>query len=422
MRRDDQENDDHRKPTHDGSRGVAFRTFRRDFLALARGRFAKDDRYSYYQAFLRMDEGGTGNGAPAMPAAQGGAGGGANPAHAAATTKRSIRQGQAFHFLYEAITDENLREMLSALADGAPAELAGDAWALIVRECDEPSDDLELSRMDFTWNDTNILNTVGYSESTITDYARELNNINTRRPQHARKTENEKAVKFLSSINYPESLAKDAFKELRAEGAKREFRRGAQHDRDFVPLVQNFDNLWRALFRTGTITARAAQRGQRHDTALLHEHESAETEPDPDGEVYLVTMDDGDSIFYAGTRRNFNNRPGAQRNGPRPVRFQRVCRNCWGMDHHDSVCPSPKQDRDIADVMVHARIKRAIGPGAENRNVERDGVAPRPPALPRTRPFRPARRAPGGRASINVHTAEQDNEDKSLANRGARGR
>ena len=67
--------------------------------------------------------------------------------------------------------------------------------------------------MDFTWNDT-------------TDYARELNNINTRRPQHARKTENEKAVKFLSSINYPESLAKDAFKELRAEGAKREFRRG----------------------------------------------------------------------------------------------------------------------------------------------------------------------------------------------------
>ena len=231
MRRDDQENDDHRKPTHDGSRGVAFRTFRRDFLALARGRFAKDDRYSYYQAFLRMDEGGTGNGAPAMPAAQGGAGGGANPAHAAATTKRSIRQGQAFHFLYEAISDENLREMLSALADGAPAELAGDAWALIVRECDEPSDDLELSRMDFTWNDTNILNTVGYSESTITDYARELNNINTRRPQHARKTENDKAVKFLSSINYPESLAKDAFKELRAEGAKREFRRGAQHDR-----------------------------------------------------------------------------------------------------------------------------------------------------------------------------------------------
>ena len=77
MRRDDQENDDHRKPTHDGSRGVAFRTFRRDFLALARGRFAKDDRYSYYQAFLRIDEGGTGNGAPAMPATQGGAGGGA---------------------------------------------------------------------------------------------------------------------------------------------------------------------------------------------------------------------------------------------------------------------------------------------------------------------------------------------------------
>ena len=41
---------------YDGSRGPLFRTFKRDFFARARGRFAKDDRYSYYEAYIRTDE------------------------------------------------------------------------------------------------------------------------------------------------------------------------------------------------------------------------------------------------------------------------------------------------------------------------------------------------------------------------------
>ena len=36
-----------------------WRTFRRDLLAKARGKFAKDDRYSYASVYLKMDEGGT---------------------------------------------------------------------------------------------------------------------------------------------------------------------------------------------------------------------------------------------------------------------------------------------------------------------------------------------------------------------------
>ena len=155
MRRADPDDDRPDALAYDGRRGEAFRAFRRDILAIARGKFAKDDRYSYYQAFMRMDEGGTGAGAPAMPAAAGGAGGGANPAFAAATTKRQIRQGQAFNFLYNTQTDDNIKEMLAALADTAPAELAGDAWDLVVRECDVPHDDLELSKMDATWASMN---------------------------------------------------------------------------------------------------------------------------------------------------------------------------------------------------------------------------------------------------------------------------
>ena len=189
-----------------------------------------------------------------MPNQAGGAGGGVNPAFTAATTKRQIRMGQAFHFLYESIVDDNLRQMLSDLADTNPAELAADAWDLIVRECDEPADDLEVAKLNLIWSQMSILNTVGYKASTITDYARELNNANSRRPTPY--DEDAKAVKFLSSITYPESLAKDAAKELRAVGARREFTRAgvAGHRRDYNAMVRYFDDLWRALFQTGTIT------------------------------------------------------------------------------------------------------------------------------------------------------------------------
>ena len=59
--------DDDRKLSYDGQRGPLFRAYRRDVMATARGMFAKDDRYSYFHAFKRIDEGGTGPGAPARP-------------------------------------------------------------------------------------------------------------------------------------------------------------------------------------------------------------------------------------------------------------------------------------------------------------------------------------------------------------------
>ena len=362
---------------------------------------------------MRQDEGGTHANAPAMPAQAGGAGGGVNPAFTAARTKRAIRQGQAFAFLYESQTDANIRQMLADLAETSPAELAGDAWDLVVNECDEPSDDLEISKMNLIWSSMSILNTVGYAEDTITQYARELNNVNARRPTPY--DENEKSVKFLSSITFPESLAKDALKELKARGDRREFHRGGPaFNRHYVNLVQHFDALWRSLFVTLPINPRAPQRGQRHETALLHTDENDDVAEDDDPAVYLVTMDDGEMIFYMGTRRDFTRRPGAARNGPRPVRFQRVCRNCWGMDHHASQCPSPAQDRDLGDVMeVHQRIRGAAGGGTTARNVgETDArnmprFTPAPPTSFRPRSSRPTpRRAPGGDA--NLHTDESE--------------
>ena len=74
-----------------------------------------------------------------FPNQAGGAGGGVNPAYTAAKTKQKHRHGQAYEFLYKSQTDPNIRQMLADLADTNPAELAGDAWALVLRECDVPT-------------------------------------------------------------------------------------------------------------------------------------------------------------------------------------------------------------------------------------------------------------------------------------------
>ena len=61
--------DEDDKELYLGERGPAWRKYRRDMLSTARGKFSKNDKYTFKQAMLGTDEGGTDPGAPAMPAA-----------------------------------------------------------------------------------------------------------------------------------------------------------------------------------------------------------------------------------------------------------------------------------------------------------------------------------------------------------------
>ena len=65
----DKDSDDYHL-SYDGERGPKWRKFSRDLLARARGKYSKDDRYAWSTAFLKMDEGGTAQGAPPMPVNQ----------------------------------------------------------------------------------------------------------------------------------------------------------------------------------------------------------------------------------------------------------------------------------------------------------------------------------------------------------------
>ena len=136
----------------DCERGEAYRTWVRNALEHCRGKFAsqnKSERYSFRDAYMRKDEGGTAQGAPALPPQQ--VNGNNNPAHTAAVNNRQVRQQSAYAWLYAHITSDAMRELLSDLASNDPNELAGDAWDLIRNECDEPDDDLELTKMDREW-------------------------------------------------------------------------------------------------------------------------------------------------------------------------------------------------------------------------------------------------------------------------------
>ena len=117
---------------YNGERGPAWRKYRRDMLSTARGKFSKNDKYSFKQAMLGTDEGGVDPAAPAMPAAA--------AALSMAQQKRIVRHGEAYKFVYDSIGEERLRNMLDAIDDNHADGLAKAAWDLIIRECDDPGD------------------------------------------------------------------------------------------------------------------------------------------------------------------------------------------------------------------------------------------------------------------------------------------
>ena len=49
----DRDDDRDKKLVFSCERGASWRTFKRDFLAVARGKFAKDDRFSFRTAAVR---------------------------------------------------------------------------------------------------------------------------------------------------------------------------------------------------------------------------------------------------------------------------------------------------------------------------------------------------------------------------------
>ena len=207
------------------------------------------------------DQGGSANGADALP-------GQAQAGYANAVRRRKKRQARAYEVVYSHITDERIKEMLDALpADGRRGAAA---WALVLRECDHGTSDLEILQMKQDFENASIDGSIGHNEETIIQFSRLLNSLNARIPSGSQRyTEDALCVKILANITTPDALALEAITELRATAGSRRFEKQVTvanvnvHVRDYQQLVTHFDSVWRGLFKQGVIRSRAA--GKRHD-------------------------------------------------------------------------------------------------------------------------------------------------------------
>ena len=152
--------------THDGSRTPIFLRFKRNFMAGSSAQFLHEDDYSVWQACLDQDQGGNAAGADPMPGNQ-------QAGHANAVRRRKRRQAQAFERVYAHVDDERIKEMLAALPEDGRRGAA--AWALLLRECDQGTSDLEILQLKREFANASIEADIGYSEDTIIGFSRLLN-------------------------------------------------------------------------------------------------------------------------------------------------------------------------------------------------------------------------------------------------------
>ena len=73
---------------------------------------------------------------------------------------------------------------------------------VLERECNVPTSDLELEAMDREYETTTLLSATGCHPNSITAYRLHLHTMNMRRPERARKSDAELALKLLGGLNH----------------------------------------------------------------------------------------------------------------------------------------------------------------------------------------------------------------------------
>ena len=126
--------------------------------------------------------------------------------------RRKKRQAKAYERIYAHIDDERLREMMDSLPDDD--RRGTNAWALVMRECDIGTSDLEIIDLRRDFQTVSIESDVGYTADSIIMFSRLLNSLNARLPSSDRYDDNALSIKILSNIISPDALALEAVKEL----------------------------------------------------------------------------------------------------------------------------------------------------------------------------------------------------------------
>ena len=310
-----------------GKKGVTWENFERDFTTAMS--LLDDDDNDYAETLLGTDIGGD------VWIANGGHNGVGNiNLNAAQTRRRNKRNKKLFALLYAHVMDLRLRETMTAdhNNDGRGA------FIMLQNTCGVVYTDLEMFELDAIWDDVSIHKSIGRSAETVTLLARHLRGVNARRPQNHRKSEDDMTIKFLSCFDHTidKALSLDSQKEIRAAAGSRMYENNGH--RDFDAAVHAYDDIWRALFRAGAITAAPARRGQIASGVR------------PDGGLIAGDGDEDDALLAGGGNRRGEKarRPLVTRS---ELRAEPVCFVCRGFGHIADVCPSSNGFRALSDVI-----------------------------------------------------------------------
>lgn len=317
---------------HNGEKGLAFKTFRDNFLTVISGVQIKDPAEIYD---LGETIAGTCEGGPNTPPGQAvpipmPAGGGL----IAATRRRNRRLKLAYIYIYQHVPNEPIRRMFiaEALNNGYLA------WQVLVRECDEPITDLELEDLKKNVRELTILDTVGYSDFSISKFRRRMIDENSKIPAVADQIdENELSLILLRCIAQCSNvLHVPCFTELKALPAQRTLVYPANHpnagQRSLSAIVSHFEPLWKSALQLGSISLRAPTSSKQAGTSRV--------------DSMLA-----DANVYAVQARNRYAQETAEKDIQRKSETTKICWNCKGIGHFKAECPSPQINHSYADVI-----------------------------------------------------------------------
>ncbi|NCG06245.1 MAG: hypothetical protein GWP37_04670 [Gammaproteobacteria bacterium] len=327
---------------HNGEKGLAFKTFADNFLTNIALAQIKDtaEFYDLAETIAGVDEGGPnippGAANPiAMPAA--------GAALASATRRRTKRLKLAYVYIYQHVTNEPLRRMLIAEAYNNGYL----AWQVLVRECDEPITQLELEDLKQNVREQKILDTVGYTDFSVSKFRRNLVIENTKIPDpNDQLSEDELCLILLRGI----SRCSNVFVipcsiELKAVPAQRTLVYPGGHpqagQRSLSAIVAHFEPLWKSAIQLGSIPLRAPTSSSgpgtsRVDGMLANASALA-------ANTSTLCMDS--MIAGAHAAATTRKLPDASK------RSSVICWNCKGIGHFMNECPSPKIERSYTEVI-----------------------------------------------------------------------
>jgi hypothetical protein len=436
---------------HDGKPGESWEKFEGELLDVAAGK--TDDRgWSLADAFTQVDEGSAGG--PALP-------GGAAGQKAGALRRRRLKDSYSLLVVHELDEDYKIHLKQNFFQDGPGA------FAYMQGECQQPADRLKLRSLNKDWDALDMLTDVGVSPNSVSESAKKIKAVNSKRPVASRKDQTECAERLLEMIfQCSKHFSTLALTEYNAPPANWQFTIAggpAVGQRDFTALTAHFHALWKAAvdsklpgfharppaakpatpMRTTLEAGLLAHDGAGSDAERAYQASHGDFRAEAGSTDYFVPRSISPSrtlALLAVAGDDLSSRHGtvtttdfgllteeecaacvaegetiyvfdADNTGSVEI----SCNNCGGLAHIARVCPSIKRNRTLGYVIATLQSKlEKVGKDPPRRP---PGRGQRPPFHTQPRRFQPARRSDGQRFSSQkpprrrMFAAEEEGDD-----------